>query len=340
VQALFVLSRDHIMATRITQPRVASRVVPLAPGTHVGSYTIERQLAEGGMAVVYEAVHQVLPRRVAVKVMRDAALGETARCRLLREACLLADLHHRAIVDVHDAGMLSDGRAWLVMNLVDGTTLADRLLVRGALTLAEVVALVHPIASALSVAHEAGVVHRDLKPENVIVVDDELCPVRVIDWGIAQAARRSEDRLTLDGTITGTPHYMAPEQIRGELVDGKCDVYALGIVIYELLAGVTPFRGGMMDVIAHQLTSSPPPLHQKAPGVPVWLAALVHIMLAKDPAQRPTMADVVSTLEGIVIEMTADMEEDEVDHELDQLLAELSPSSPPVVRRLALGSNG
>src|SRR5262245_38420226 len=231
------------MASRSTQPRVAKSVT-LAPGTAVGSYTIDRKLAEGGMAVVYEAVHQVLPRRAAIKVMRDAALGETARTRLLREACLLADLRHRAIVDVHDAGTLPDGRAWLVMNLIEGPTLGDRLLVRSTLSPAEVVALGLPIAGALASAHEAGVVHRDLKPENILIVDAAVCPVRVIDWGIAQAACSADDRLTLDGTITGTPHYMAPEQIRGELVTGKCDVYALGIVLYEMLAGACPFNGG------------------------------------------------------------------------------------------------
>lgn len=330
----------------------------LVAGTRVGSYTIERKLAEGGMAIVYEAVHQILPRRAALKVMKDASLGEQARTRFLREACLLADLRHRAIVEVQDAGTLSDGRPWLVMNLIAGTTLADRLLVRGALGAGEVVELVRHIAGALTSAHEAGVVHRDLKPDNVIIVDDPSCPVRVIDWGIALALSPTEERLTVDGTITGTPHYMAPEQIRGELVDGTCDVYALGVVMYELLTGRAPFSGGMMDIIAQQLTSPPPPLRVKAPATPVWLAALVNLMLAKDRTQRPTMAQVVATLAGVrsglalpedvdedvVIELVADAADDDVDCDLDQLIAELSPASAamPVsaMRRLALGSNG
>src|SRR5688572_16175694 len=151
------------MSQRITLSRVAPTLIAppaasvpamLPPGTSVGSYTIERKLAEGGMAVVYEAVHQVLPRRVAVKVMRDASLGESARTRLLREACLLADLQHPAIVDVHDAGTLPDGRAWLVMNLIEGPTLGDRLLVRGTLAPAEAVALGVHMAGALATAHE------------------------------------------------------------------------------------------------------------------------------------------------------------------------------------------
>lgn len=335
------------MVARITQPRVAPTLLaPCAPaptalvtGTRVGSYTIERKLAEGGMAIVYEAVHQVLPRRAALKVMKDVSLGESARTRFLREACLLADLRHRAIVEVQDAGMLSDGRPWLGMNLIAGPTLADRLLVRGALGAGEVVELVRHIAGALTCAHQAGVVHRDLKPDNVIIVDDPRCPVRVIDWGIAFPLRPTDERLTVDGTITGTPHYMAPEQIRGELVDGTCDVYALGVVMYELLSGRPPFSGGMMDVIAQQLTSSAPPLGVQAPATPVWLAALVDMMLAKDRAQRPTMAQVVATLDGLtsglalpqdddeedfVTDLIADTAVDDADRELDQLIAELS----------------
>jgi serine/threonine-protein kinase len=328
------------MSVHITQPRVASRLVELEPGAHVGSYTIERKLAEGGMAVVYEATHRVLPRRTALKVMRDASLGEPARTRVLREACVLAELHHRAIVDVHDAGTLPDGRAWLVMNLVDGCTLAAHLASRITLAPYEVAEIVRHLAGALSTAHDAGIVHRDLKPENIILVDDPACPVRIVDWGIAQATREGDARLTLDGSITGTPHYMAPEQIRGHVVDGKCDVYALGILAYELVTGTTPFNGTVMDVVAHHLTTMPRPLHLQAPATPVWLSALVMSMIAKSPDLRPTMAEVVAEHakipeESVVVEMIADMEEDEVDREVDELIAEL-PLRP---LRFAYGSN-
>jgi serine/threonine-protein kinase len=292
------------------------------------------------MAVVYEATHSVLPRRTALKVMRDASLGEQARTRVLREACVLAELHHRAIVDVHDAGTLPDGRAWLVMNLVDGRTLAEHLTARITLSPREVAEIVRHLASALASAHDAGIVHRDLKPENVIVVDDAACPVRIVDWGIAQATRAGDARLTLDGSITGTPHYMAPEQIRGQVVDGKCDVYALGILAYELVTGATPFHGTVMDVVAHHLTTMPRPLHLQSPQTPVWLSALVMSMIAKSPDMRPTMAEVVSALakipdDAIVVEMVADMEEDELASELDELIAEL-PLRPA---RFAYGSN-
>src|SRR5262245_40697269 len=141
-QASIVLRDRYVMSVRSTQPRVASKLGELVPGAHVGSYTIERKLAEGGMAVVYEATHRVLPRRTALKVMRDASLGEQARTRVLREACVLAELHHRAIVDVHDAGTLPDGRAWLVMNLVDGRTLAEHVTARVTLPPREVAEIV------------------------------------------------------------------------------------------------------------------------------------------------------------------------------------------------------
>lgn len=375
-----VLRHQFAMTRMFTQPRVAplfahaSLLVErqLVPGTEVGSYRIERTLGEGGMAIVYEATHRVLPRRVAIKVMRVVIAGEAARTRLLREACVLAELSHPAIVGVVDAGVLDDGRAWLAMNIVDGMTLSERLLVHGTLTPFEVVDLLSHVASALATAHTAGVVHRDLKPENILVVD-HACPVRVIDWGIAQDTNCHDERLTIDGSITGTPHYMAPEQARGEVVDGRCDVYALGIVAYEALSGNPPFVGGsVLEIVAHHLTTAPRPIQEVAPGTPTWLGALVMNMLSKDPGERPDMSDVALALarlrravavtvpppvdepdyelhieievedvedeeDGVVIEMVADMADDECDLELDTVIADL-PLPPSSRRRFAHGS--
>ncbi len=346
--ALFVLSPSNIMPRiAFTQPRVAPAYVPAAeprlqPGTEVGNYVIEHALGEGGMAVVYQARHQVLPRRVAVKVMRGAGLGAAGRARLLREACVLADLDHPAIVDCLDAGVLHDGRAWLAMDVIDGEALSRRIAMRRSLPSDEVASLIAHLAGALAVAHAAGVVHRDLKPDNVLVVDDATCPVRVIDWGIAQAARAArEPRLTIEGSIAGTPHYMAPEQIRGEVVDGRCDVYALGCMAYEALSGAPPFVGaGALEVVAQHLTTAPRSIFEVAPATPAWLGTLVMWMLAKDPEARPRIGQVLELLDSnvsspqIVIELQADLPEDEaaLDRELDLLIDDLVP-------RLALGSN-
>jgi len=344
----------------------------LAPGTVVGGYRIERPLGEGGMAFVYEAAHRVLPRRVAIKVMRDPLLGEPVRARMLREACVLAEVRHRAVVEVHDAGVLPDGRAWIAMNLVEGITLGDRLQQRGTLVAAEVAALITELADALLTAHAAGVVHRDLKPANILLVDDRRCPVRLIDWGIAQAGRQRDVRYTIDGLISGTPHYMAPEQARGEHVDGRCDVYALGIVAYELLAGAPPFDvGNAFEILALHLTAEPVPVQARSPATPTWLAELVMRMLRKAPAARPTMAEVGAELERqrlrrrdtpvdaregldevielvhrrrprvtptvqVVIELVAELPGDELDDELDTVIADLP--EPAMRRRFPLGS--
>jgi serine/threonine-protein kinase len=303
------------------------------------------------MAVVYAARHRVLPRQVAIKVMRSTGVGAASRARLLREACVLANLDHPAIVDVLDAGVLADGRAWLAMNIIDGVTLAKRLSDERTLPAAEVVRLLSHVASALAAAHGAGVVHRDLKPENILLVDG-VCPVQVIDWGIAQDEATWDRRLTLEGAIAGTPHYMAPEQARGEVVDGHCDVYALGVVAYEMLSGAPPFTGtGVLEVVAHHLTTPPRPLLDVAPGVPAWLGELVMRMLAKDPAARPAMAEVTECLCELrdaddddepeieqIIELTADMAEDAVDLELDGVIAELATPVVQPRRRLAMGS--
>ena len=343
-----------------TMPRVVPQFVnavpavegPLTPGTAVGGYVIEGTLGEGGMAVVYAAHHHVLPRRVAIKVMRGLGLGEASRARLLREACVLADMKHPAILDVLDAGILDDGRAWIAMQLVeDGVTLARRLSEDHTLPAEEAVAFLSHLAGALALAHAHGVVHRDLKPENILLVEGGGCPVRLIDWGIAQQAVTATcSRLTLEGAIAGTPHYMAPEQARGEIVDGHCDVYALGVLAYEMLSGAPPFTGhGVLEIVAHHLTTAPKPLAQVAPSTPAWLADLVMRMLAKDPAARPDMSEIAATLDSAreadasepeieqVIELEADMAEEAIDAELDEVIATLRPVSQRR-RRLALGS--
>ena len=242
------------------------------------------------------------------------------------------------------------------MDLVAGPTLADRL-TRGRVAIADARRWLALIADALAVAHAAGVIHRDLKPDNLLLVDDPLCPVRVIDWGIALDETGFDSRLTLDGAVTGTPHYMAPEQARGLAVDGRCDVYALGILAYELLTGAPPFDGpSALGILAQHLTAVPPPVTLGAPATPTWFADLIAAMLAKAPDARPPMAAVAAALAARaedttadyeieitfeaapapVIEMVAEMLEDDMAAQVDEVIAAIG--RPGRRSRLAQGS--
>ncbi len=258
----------------------------LAPGAHVGSYRVERVLAEGGMGVVYVATHTLLPRRAALKVLR-AELGGVPRAleSLLEEARVLESLRDAPAVRVYDVGVLPDGRPWLAMELVDGACLAELIVPDAGLALERAATLVEAIASALAAAHALNVVHGDVKPENIIVTADSRA--HLIDWGIA---RRMCVRQTHAAAV-GTPPYMSPEQIRGEPLDERADVYALGVVAYELLTGSMPFGGAdPSEVFCQHLATLPCAPRELRAELPVELDELVLAMLAKSPGARPTLA--------------------------------------------------
>ena len=263
-------------------------------------YTVERELGRGGMGVVYLGRDVRLERLVAIKVLppRLAADAEL-RERFLREARTAAKLSHPNIVPVFRAGE-SDGHAFFVMEYVDGESLAERVRARGALPPAEVVVYLREVAWALAYAHARGVVHRDVKPENIMI---ERTPNRspwdpagiagralVTDFGIAGGAliNQGPTRLTREGQILGTVHYMSPEQVNGDPLDGRSDLYSLGVVGYFALSGGRlPFEGETVPpiMLAHA-TKPPPPLNGVAPNVPREIAAVIDRCLAKDPAAR------------------------------------------------------
>jgi len=266
----------------------------------VGPYEIIRELAQGGMAEVYEARHPILGRRVALKVQRaDASLA--AAERMQQEAQILEVLGHGGTVHVFDAGSLDDGRSWIAMELVHGESLADRLARCGRLGIDSVVALFHDVLDVLSAAHGHTIVHRDIKPENLII--DDHGRWRVLDWGIAGIGGQ-RDRFLRGDMHPGTPHYMAPEQARGEPLDTRTDIYALGVVLFEALTGQTPFDGeDDMAVLIKHLTVPPPAVGDLRPDCPSGLAHLIDAMLEKAPADRPTtvalragLADLVAAL--------------------------------------------
>ncbi len=248
-------------------------------------YRLGPTLGQGGMGTIYRAHDEVLDRPVAVKVLNRAGLGTAGRARLLAEARSAARLNHPNIVSVYDAGE-TDGLAYIVMELVEGDTLQGRGDLPGT------VALVRQICAALAHAHAHGVIHRDLKPENVLVSADGTA--KLSDFGLARSV---SSRLTEDGAVAGTVFYLAPEILQGREIDGRADLYALGVMLYELTTGKLPFAGEEpVAIISQHLYAAPMPPRAHNPALPTALEAIILRLLAKDPVDRPATADEVSRL--------------------------------------------
>jgi serine/threonine protein kinase len=271
----------------------------LPAGSLVSAYRIDRSLGIGGMGCVYRAEHVIDRRVVALKVLREDQLHQDrAIDRMMREAQILATVPHGGIPTLHECGLLRDGRPWIAMELVEGIPLAVRM-TEGVLDHTEVINLVGYVAGVLAAAHERGVTHRDLKPDNILLTpSDTSFPLRLIDWGIAHHVAGA--RYTHHDEAIGTPTYMAPEQARGGPSEGHCDVYGLGVVAYQALAGRPPFIGKTsVEILVQHLNKPVPPLAPRCPQAPIGLVELVERMLLKDHTERPTATDVVDTLEHL-----------------------------------------
>lgn len=249
-------------------------------------YQLIRRIATGGMGAVWEAEDTVLHRRVAVKMLSDALAAQPRFARRFqREAQAAAGLSHPAVANVYDYGE-NGGAPFIVMELVDGETLADRIHREGRLPPEDAVRISTAVAAALQAAHDAGLVHRDVKPGNIMLTPSG--DVRVLDFGIAAAAGAP---LTTTGAVMGTATYLSPEQARGEPAGPASDVYSLGVTLYEMLAGRPPFVGEHpVGVAAQHLDQPPPSLADAAPGVPAHIGQAVERALAKRPADRPASA--------------------------------------------------
>ncbi len=271
-------------------PTTAPRGQAAPSVTVVGDYRVQRQVGAGSMGMIYEG-RGPDGRRVAIKLMRGG-LGEAGRVRFNREARLLAELDHPAIVACLDHGFLGDGRPYLVMEWLEGEDLAARLQ-RGPLAIDDAVVLALRIADALAVVHARGIVHRDLKPSNIFLVGGHVTHAKLLDFGVAHAD--TSTKVTQDGDMIGTLGYMAPEQARGEAeIDGRTDLFSLACVVYECLAGHPAFPGGEpIAVLARLLIDNPPALRQLRPEVSPALEHLVLDMLDKQVAGRPSSALVV-----------------------------------------------
>ncbi|HVP62152.1 MAG TPA: FHA domain-containing serine/threonine-protein kinase, partial [Myxococcaceae bacterium] len=278
---------------------------PLAPGTVLAErYRIHELLGRGGMGAVYRAEHLALGSTLAVKVLRAShgAHADIVR-RFQREAVAASQIRHPGIVEVTDFGRTPDGHFYLAMELVEGETLARRLARLGPLAPNEAVSLVRELARALGAAHARGIYHRDIKPENVLLTRDG--SAKLADFGIARLAEGPRDaRETAAGLIFGTPHYMSPEQAAGQRQDGRSDVYALGVLLFELLSGAPPYLGASAThVLAAHLLSPVPRLAAHGPHgpLPATLADLVARMMAKNAGDRPaTMAEVEAALDAVL----------------------------------------
>jgi eukaryotic-like serine/threonine-protein kinase len=252
-----------------------------------GRYRLVRMIGSGGMGTVWEAEDENLGRPVAVKVLSESLTGgERAVRRFEREARAAARLSGPHVAAVYDFGR-SEGSPYIVMELVRGETLADRLAREGPLPPRDAARIATQVAEALEEAHAAGVVHRDVKPDNVMLTSTS--DVKVMDFGIAAAAWA--ERITTSDLFLGTPSYVAPEQAKGEKTTPASDVYALGAVLYEMVAGRPPFVGeSPVAVAVAHVREDPPPLAQLAGDVPPNIAAAAMTALAKNPAERPASA--------------------------------------------------
>jgi serine/threonine protein kinase len=228
------------------------------------TYRLERLVGEGGMGAVYEASHRRLARRFAVKVLYPnvAAVAETME-RFRREALVTSGLGHKHILEVIDFNSTSDGMPYIVMELLVGEDLSRRIQRSGPLLLAEALAIVGQVASAMEAAHQAGVVHRDLKPQNIFLCqrDGRDDFVKVVDFGISKVLGATSG-LTGTNTLIGTPYYMAPEQAQHKAgaADHRADIYALGVILYEMLSGAPPFTGDSLSAVLYKVVHSPTPL--------------------------------------------------------------------------------
>jgi len=265
-----------------------------------GRFRIEREIGTGGMGTVYLATHLGLERPVAVKIIKREFAGDAdVADRFLREARTMAKLHHHHAAMIFDAGNLPDGRHFIVMEFVDGETLSQVLASQGRFTPSRAVEIATQICDVLEEAHRLGIIHRDLKPSNILLGKRGVC---VLDFGVAKVLASSAESTathasTGSGQLIGTPRYMSPEQCLGQRIGARSDLYSLGVLLYEMLAGRPPFTDPLQSaLLVKQATAPAPPLPRLRQDIPRSLALAIHSLLAKRPEDRPRTAAAAKAL--------------------------------------------
>jgi serine/threonine-protein kinase len=277
----------------------------LQAGQVVGEYQVELKIGQGGFGAVFKAVHPLIGKQVAIKVLSQRfSVDPQMVSRFLAEARAVNQIRHHNIIDIFSFGTLEDGRLYYVMEYLDGEPLDKRLSRRGRMSLADAIPILRAIARALDAAHAKGIAHRDLKAENVFLAahPDGVYP-KLLDFGIAKLMA-PEDGLshkTRTGAPMGTPHYMSPEQCRGRDVDHRTDMYAFGVLAYLMLTGVYPLDGDdYMAILMRQIHDDPLPPSSHRPELPVGVNAAIAWLMRKVPASRPeTLMDAVRMLERV-----------------------------------------
>src|SRR5262245_9441040 len=297
-----MLAQQTPADTERREPAAAHETSELASGTRVGSYRIDGVLGRGGMGVVYRATDTKLNRSVAIKFLSTAMIDEQSRRRFQQEAQTATGLNHPHIVTVHDVGE-SDGRQYIVSELVEGGTLDDWLASNRRRSWRQSVELLTGVADAIASAHAAGVLHRDIKPGNILI--DANGYAKLSDFGLAKPIGNDADgplgnvsRNTRAGVVVGTIAYMSPEQASGQLLDARSDIFSFGIVLYELLAGRRPFEAANdLELLKSIVHATPPPLPS---DVPELLRNAIERALEKEPGDRyQSMRELVIELKRI-----------------------------------------
>jgi serine/threonine-protein kinase len=301
------------MATSTSPPANPPSPAPQQRTILAARYELDRRLAQGGMAEVWVAVDLALNRQVAVKWLKPTLAADPVVAeRFRREAIAVAGLNHPNIVAVHDA-FEHDGRQAVVMQLINGKSLRQLLDDQKRLSPELTIHIGSCVASALDAAHRAGFVHRDVKPGNILITPDGR--VLLTDFGIAKGLEPADDDLTSDNVMMGTAKYLSPEQVRGKRLDGRADLYSLGLVLYECLAGRVPFLGQSdADTALARLQRDPTDLNRLRPTLPPGLVDLVHRLLLRNPAHRPaTGAELRAELQRVAKEPPPQIDKTPID---------------------------